>query len=68
MHSAYFMGVRNLFSTEKKHSGSVMRPITSISMIYYLNRKERIVLFNNTLNTFNITVIWHQTYGKGPFR
>ena len=29
-------------------------------------RKEGNVLFNNALNTF--TVIWSQTYGKGPLR
>ena len=28
----------------------------------------RNVLFNDALNTFFFTVIWHQTYGKGPFR
>ena len=26
------------------------------------------VLFNDALNTFYFTVIWRQTYGKGPFR
>ena len=30
-------------------------------------RNERNVLFNNALNTFDFTVIWHQTYGIGPF-
>ena len=30
-------------------------------------RKERNVLFNDALNTFYFTVIWRQTYGKGPF-
>ena len=25
-------------------------------------------LFNDALNTFYFTVIWRQTYGKGPFR
>ena len=29
-------------------------------------RNKGNVLFNDKLNTF--TVIWHQTYGKGPFR
>ena len=29
-------------------------------------RKEGNVLFNNALNTL-FTVIWRQTYGKGPF-
>ena len=29
-------------------------------------RKEGNVLFNDTLNTFYFTVIWRQTYGKGP--
>ena len=32
----------------------------------YNRRKEGNVLFNNTLNTFFLTVIWRQTYGKGP--
>ena len=32
-------------------------------------RKEgRKCLFNDALNTFYFTVIWHRTYGKGPFR
>ena len=31
-------------------------------------RKEGNVLFNDVLNTFYFTVIWHQTYGKGPLR
>ena len=30
-------------------------------------RKE-MFLFNDTLNTFYFTVIWHRTYGKGPLR
>ena len=30
--------------------------------------KEGNVLFNDALNTFYFTVIWHQTYGKGPLR
>ena len=30
-------------------------------------RKEENVLFNDALNTFYFMVIWHQTYGKGPF-
>ena len=30
-------------------------------------KKERNVLFNNTLNTFYL-VIWHRTYDKGPLR
>ena len=30
-------------------------------------KKEGNVLFNDTLNTFYL-VIWHRTYGKGPFR
>ena len=30
-------------------------------------RKEGSVLFNDARNTF-LTVIWRQTYGKGPFR
>ena len=29
--------------------------------------RERNVLFNDALNTFDFTVIWHQIYGKGPF-
>ena len=29
-------------------------------------RKEGHVLFNDALNTFLFTVIWRQTYGKGP--
>ena len=33
-----------------------------------LGRKEGNVLFNDALNTFYFTVIWLQTYGKGPFR
>ena len=24
--------------------------------------------YNDALNTFLFTVVWHQTYGKGPFR
>ena len=31
-------------------------------------RKEGNVLFNNALNTFVLIVIWHQIYGKGPFK
>ena len=32
-------------------------------------RKEGMVLFNDALNTFvTFTVIWCQTYCKGPFR
>ena len=29
-----------------------------------MSEERRNVLFNNTLNTFLFTVIWHQTYGK----
>ena len=50
MHSAYFMGVRNSFH-EKKHSGSVMRPIKN-QMIYYLNRKEK--LFYSTTHSTHL--------------
>ena len=32
-----------------------------------VGRKERNILFNDALHIFN-TVIWHQTYDKGPFR
>ena len=36
--------------------------------MHYLNgRKEGNILFNDALNTL-FTVIWHQTYGKGPHR
>ena len=31
-------------------------------------RKEGNILFNNALNTFYFTVIWCQTFGKGPLR
>ena len=31
------------------------------------NTKEGNVLFNDALNTYLFTVIWHRTYGKGPF-
>ena len=31
-------------------------------------RKEGNALFNDELNTYYFTVIWRQTYGKGPFR
>ena len=31
-------------------------------------RKKGNVLFNDALNTFYFTVIWRQTYGKGPLR
>ena len=30
-------------------------------------RNEGNVLFNDALNTFYFTLIWCQTYGKGPF-
>ena len=30
-------------------------------------REKGNVLFNDALNTFLFTVIWHHTYGKGPF-
>ena len=30
--------------------------------------KEGNILFNDTLDTFLFTVIWCQTYGKGPLR
>ena len=33
-----------------------------------MGRKEGNVLFNDALNTFYFTVIWHWTYGKGPLR
>ena len=31
-------------------------------------RKEGTVFFNDALNTFLFTVIWRQTYVKGPLR
>ena len=31
-------------------------------------KEEGNVLFNDALNTFYFTVIWNQTYGKGPLR
>ena len=31
-------------------------------------RKEGNVLFNDAVNTFYFTVMWCQTYGKGPIR
>ena len=31
-------------------------------------RKEGNILLNNALNTFYFTVIWRQTFGKGPLR
>ena len=34
---------------------------------YKVFDKEGNVLFNDTLNTFYIQ-LWHQIYGKGPFR
>ena len=33
-----------------------------------LDRKEANVLFNNALQHILFTVIWRQTYGKGPLR
>ena len=33
-----------------------------------MRRKERNVIFNDALNTFLFTVIWHGPYCKGPFR
>ena len=36
--------------------------------IFNLTGKEGNVLFNDTLNTFYFTIIWHRTYGKGPLR
>ena len=35
---------------------------------YISGRKEGNVLFNDALNTFYFTVIWHRTYGKGSLR
>ena len=49
----------------------LLRPISSKgSFIFTIphTRKEKNVLFNDALNTFYFTVIWHRTYGKGPLR
>ena len=35
-------------------------------MGFFQGRKEENVLFNDALNIFYFTVIWRQTYGKGP--
>ena len=52
MHSTHFIlrlyGVRHMV---KDHSDSEK------------GERERNVLFNDALNTFYFTVIWHQTYG-----
>ena len=41
-------------------------------MLFYTSAvrpyKEINILFNDTINTFYFTVLWHRTYGKGPFR
>ena len=44
--------------------------VCKVSKIIYVCAydRERNVLFNDALNTFYFTVIWRQTYGKGPFR
>ena len=34
-------------------------------VIWKEGRKEGKVLFNDALNTFLFTVMWHRTYGKG---
>ena len=39
-----------------------------IIIIMKEGRKVGNVLFNDVLNTFYFTVIWCQTYGKGPLR
>ena len=56
-HSAHFIlrlyGVRHMV---EDHSDSER------------GRKEGNVLFNDTLNTFHFTVIWRQTYGRGPLK
>ena len=49
-----------------KHENSLLKE--KIHRISICGRKEGIVLFNNALNNFLFTVIWRQTYGKGPFR
>ena len=53
---------------------TILQPMAT-NMIWMLQppcdlygRKEGNVLFNNALNTFLCTVIWHQTDGKGPLR
>ena len=39
-----------------------------LSRIIALRRKEGNVLFNDDTQHILFTVIWHQTYGKGPFK
>ena len=51
----------------KYYSHSVVLP--ERSGLNQEGRKEgRKCLFNDALNTFYFTVIWRQTYGKGPLR
>ena len=72
-HSTHFIlrlyGVRHMV---KDHSDSERgNPLLPHRLLLSINRcgtKEGNVLFNDALNTFYFTVIWRQTYGKGPLR
>ena len=58
---------QEMYSTEAKCKTALgFLPEQNLSL--YPGKKEGNVLFNDALNMFLFTVIWHQTYGKGPFR
>ena len=50
------------------YSGSSLSHTVVCARDNYNGVMEGNVLFNNTLNTFLFMVIWHWTYGKGPFK
>ena len=61
------MMVSNIYHTR----GGKITPqkTNSVDFIYCMGkgRKEGNVLFNDALGHILFTVIWRQTYGKGPF-
>ena len=81
LHQSWSTGWMRNSSVGSPHEGSIWRPIApwanALTMELHLapswcraygKRNKGNVLFNNTLNTFLFTVIWHQIYGKEPFR
>ena len=55
-------------SRSKLEDGIIFLEKTEYATQVILTKLEGYVLFNEALNTFVFTVIWRQTYGKGPLR
>ena len=59
---------RETSRTAVSGSGNIHNTEQHVTAFNQGKKEEGNVLFNDARNTFYFTVIWRQTYGKGPLR